>query len=84
MKKLQTICAATLLVLAFGIPALADDGIMGMGGGTTPPPPPPPLTTSSTAAVTTDTAVQSSDGSITTTIVQEAELYVVRGLVSLL
>ena len=33
MKKLQTICAATLLVLAFGIPALADDGIMGMGDG---------------------------------------------------
>ena len=45
MKKLQTICAATLLVLAFGIPALADDGIMGMGDK-----PPQPPTTSSTPA----------------------------------
>jgi len=79
MKKLQTICAATLLVLAFGIPALADDGIMGMGDK---PPQPPP--TPSAAADTTETTAQPSDDGATLTFVQAAELYVVRGLVGLL
>ena len=78
MKKLQTICAATLLVLAFGVPALAD-GIMGMGGGTTPPPPPP--TTSSTTANTTEQTTD--DSADTLTVTEEAVLYVVRGLVGL-
>ena len=80
MKKLQTICAATLLVLAFGIPALADDGIMGMGD----KPPQPPPTTSPAAETTEETSAQPSDDATALTIVQAAELYVVRGLVSLL
>ena len=80
MKKLQTICAATLLVLAFGIPALADDGIMGMGD----KPPQPPPTTSTAAGTTEETSAQPSDDATALPFVQAAELYVVRGLVGLL
>jgi len=76
MKKLQTICAATLLVLAFGVPALADDGIMGMGD----KPPQPPTTSSTTANTTEQTTDDSAD---TLTVTEEAVLYVVRGLVGL-
>jgi hypothetical protein len=79
MKKLQTICAAILLVLAFGIPALADDGIMGTGDKLPQPPP-----TTSTVVNPTETPAQTSDDDAAMTFVQEAELYVVRGLAALL
>jgi hypothetical protein len=82
MKKLQTICAAALLVLAFGVPALADDGIMGMGDK-----PPQPPTTSSTTANTTEQTTGNSTDSLTVTeaatVIEAAVIYVVRGLVGL-
>ena len=72
MKKLQAICAATLLVLAFSLPTLADDGIIGMGD----KPPQPP--SSSTAGAS---STQSNDDSLdAVSFVVETELYAFGGL----
>ena len=76
MKKLQAICAATLLVLAFSLPTLADDGIIGMGD--KPPQPPPSNTTSNSTTTSGD------DSTDVVSYVVETELCVARGLVGLL